>query len=267
MAGHQPKRVWAFAAAVSLLLHVALLGLTEVGWSEAAASGGQAAPSRRDVRFLLDALQASLRDRGAVTERIESTRRDGARVKETVADLPRPSASPPEVLAPPPPPRNSTGLARAEPASASPKEKPKPPAAPAPPRAPPREEPRPAAPPAPDEILVNPAPVAPRVEKDEDLSLPLDARLYVQRLKQRIERNIRELLDLSPHAKTLRGRVVFHLLVHRSGALMELQYVEHAAHPVLNVIAEQAIRRSDPFQPFYASMKAPCMLRAIAVRY
>jgi hypothetical protein len=106
-----------------------------------------------------------------------------------------------------------------------------------------------------------------RVEKDEELSLPLDARLYVQRLKQRIERNIRELLDLSPHAKTLRGRVVFHLLVHRSGALMELQYVEHAEHPILNIIAEQAIRRSDPFQPFYASMKAPYMLRAIAVRY
>jgi outer membrane biosynthesis protein TonB len=241
MVAKSPWGVWGVAAAVSVVVNLAMTAWAGAAWDPGAGRPGTAV-TQRDVSFLMGYLRREVREGTAVPARPEPPRQEPAPVAAT-----RNASSPvPPVVAPPRADGGRTGVEAPVPARSA--EPPKPPPAPVP------------DPPSEDVTLIAldagaaQSVAAAREIPETGPRATLNTRFWLQRAVQRIMRNLRDLLDREETARGLHGSVVIVVVFRRDGSLTEMQYVSHSNHPVLDVIAEQAIRRSAPFQSFYAGM-------------
>jgi TonB family protein len=216
-----PSRIWSVSAAVSFGVHAALVfAVSSDSWG-AGRSASRYTP--RDIRFLVDALHASREPLPA-----EAGGRAAPFVVPSPAVTPHPTAARPD-----PRPTGSPAKPGTAPSPASP--------APAPAA-------HGGAASAPPPVAVDPrlaeAIAGRRKGGDpvEDVS-PL-LRFYIHRVRGRIADSI-HFPDAA--SRLLSGWVRIQVVIDRAGAVREIRYLTHADHPVLDVIAEQAIRRGAPY--------------------
>lgn len=212
------NRVWGVSASCSVLVHAAVLGAA-TAWGGGGA--GHSAPlTLRDIRFLVESLSA------------------GPEAGPSFPSAPAAATTPL--------PARASSSKPAPPASVSPGNRsPGASAAPLAPAAP--AFPVPAASPVP--VAIDPrlaqaiASLRERRKGEEDL--PPVLRFYFERVRRQIADNIR--FPPTGPARELRGLVKFQVAIGRNGAIQEMRYLKHSDHPVLDLVAEQAIRRAAPF--------------------
>jgi len=102
---------------------------------------------------------------------------------------------------------------------------------------------------------------------EPSLRAEMNDKLWKQRAYQEILRNFYRLYSRDETVKRLHGVVVIHVYFSRDGSLAAMQYETHSNHPVHDVMLEQAILRSAPFDPFYALMKTEYELLKLGIRF
>jgi outer membrane biosynthesis protein TonB len=246
-----PRTVWIVATSASAVVHLTALVAGGAAWAERSTWQEQTLPllSHRDITFLV----------GHVAETVEAARAEAAAPGEAKPAVP---AGPRESTVALPP----RSKADAAPAAPKPPPLPKPVTARVPEPSPvPKPDPAREDPPAAIDAGLVEALDAMGAAVTPELEAPRDRYFYMQRLRQRIARNCAFLL--TQQAASARGLVVFDVVIHRGGTLREIRYRQHSDYPALDILAEQALLRSAPFQPFYQAMDMQYCSFVIPIRF
>lgn len=250
-------RIWLISSTLSALVHAVVIAASIM---RPGVPPREAAPlSHRDIRFLLENLRGG--------EEVPPSAPELARRPAPPAPAPVRTSVPSSV-----PPSRADALTvaaagdadarvRAEAASPAAPEVPIRDVAPSAPVPPPARPPRAAAVTVGLERPAQQVGLLSRPSREEEL--PVAVRFYRDRLRYRIERNVRFPDD--PSVYGLRGTVELQIAIDREGDIQAVRFLRHANHPILDVIAQQAILRSAPFPALGGAIDLNLVLFNISV--